>query len=213
MHHLAHLLSAVMLAAGTPACQAEALALEGAGQVTSAEEFVEFAEAVYPQLRRTAFLLCGDWHTAEDLTQTALEKVFMSWRKIRRQDAVHAYTHRTLVNSYLAHKRLKHTRELLTGWFPERAIEAAAPETRIMVLDAMATLPPRTRAVVVLRYWADLSVEQVADVLGCSPGNVKRLSANGMDRLRTVLGDEMTQPSSPTWARTAQRSSGSTPDG
>ena len=202
-----------MLAAGTPACQAEALALEGAGQVTSAEEFVEFVEAVYPQLRRTAFLLCGDWHTAEDLAQTALERVFVSWHKIRQQDAVHAYTHRTLVNSYLAHKRLKRTGELLTGWFPERAIEAPAPETRIMALDALATLPPRTRAVVVLRYWADLSVDQVADVLGCSPGNVKRLSANAMDRLRTALGDEMTGSSSPGPAGTQQRSPGSIPHG
>ena len=202
-----------MLAAGTPACQAEALALEGARQVTSAEEFTEFVEAVYPHLRRTAFLLCGDWHTAEDLAQTALEKVFVSWRKIRRQDAVHAYTHRTLVNSYLAHKRLKRTGELLTGWFPERAIEASVPETRIMVLDALATLPPRTRAVVVLRYWADLSVEQVAEVLGCSPGNVKRLSVYAMDRLRTVLGDEMTGTSSSDRAGTEQRSPGSTPDG
>lgn len=204
-----------MLAAGASTCQPEALALEGAGQVTSAEEFVEFAEAVYPQLRRTAFLLCGDWHTAEDLAQTALEKVFLSWRKIRRQDAVHAYAHRTLVNSYLTYKRLKHTGELLTGWFPERAMEASAPETRIVVLDALATLPPRTRAVVVLRYWADLSVDQVANVLGCSPGNVKRLSAYAMDRLRTVLGDEMTESGPSRWAQTEteQRSPGSTHHG
>jgi len=202
-----------MLAARTPAIQAEALALEGAGQVTSAEEFVEFVEAVYPQLRRTAFLLCGDWHTAEDLAQTALEKVFVSWHRIRQQDAVHAYTHRTLVNSYLAHKRLKRSGELLTGWLPERATEAPATETRIMALDALATLPPRTRAVAVLRYWADLSVEQVADVLGCSPGNVKRLSANAMDRLRTVLGDEMTGSSSPGQAGTQERSPGSIPHG
>lgn len=195
-----------MLAAGTPACQAETLALKGTGQVTSAEEFVEFAEAAYPRLRRTAFLLCGDWHMAEDLAQMTLEKVFVSWRKIRRQDAVHAYAHRTLVNTCLSHKRLKHTRELVTGWFPERATEAAAPETRIVVLDALATLPPRTRAVVVLRYWADLSVEQVADVLGCSPGNVKRLSANAMDKLRTVLGDEMTESGSSSWAGTGRRS-------
>ena len=202
-----------MLAAGTPACQAQAPTLEGASQVTSAEEFVEFVEAVYPQLRRTAFLLCGDWHTAEDLAQTALEKVFVSWHNIRQHDAVHAYTHRTLVNSYLAHKRLKRTAELVTGWLPERAIEAPATETRIMALDALATLPPRTRAVAVLRYWADLSVEQVADVLGCSPGNVKRLSANAMDRLRTVLGDEMTGSSSPGQAGTQERSPGSIPHG
>jgi RNA polymerase sigma-70 factor (sigma-E family) len=199
-----------MLAAGTPACQEGTLLLKGAGQVTSAEEFVEFAEAAYPRLRRTAFLLCGDWHTAEDLAQMTLEKVFVSWRKIRRQDAVHAYTHRTLVNTCLAQKRRKQTRELVTGWFPERATETASPETRIVVLDALATLPPRTRAVVVLRYWADLGVEQVADVLGCSPGNVKRLSAYALDRLRTVLGDEMTGPGSPSRAGTDQRSPGST---
>jgi RNA polymerase sigma-70 factor (sigma-E family) len=213
MHRLAHLLSAGHAGRGDASMPAETRALEGAGQVTSADEFVEFAEAVYPQLRRTAFLLCGDWHTAEDLAQTALEKVFVSWRKIRRHDAVHAYTHRTLVNTYLAHKRLKHTGELLTGWFPERAIEASAPETRIMALDALATLPPRTRAVVVLRYWADLSVEQVADVLGCSPGNVKRLSAYALVKLRTVLGDEMTGSSSPDRVGTEQRSPGSTPHG
>ena len=179
------------------------------GWVRFAEEFVEFAEAASPRLRRTAFLLCGDWHTAEDLAQTALEKVFVSWPKIRQQDAVHAYTHRTLVNSYLAHKRLKRTGELLTGSFPERAIEAPATETRMMALDALATLPPRTRAVVVLRYWADLSVEQVADVLSCSPGNVKRLSFNAMDKLRTVLGDEITGSGSSGRAGTEQRSPGS----
>ena len=144
-----------------------------------------------PRLRRTAFLLCGDWHTAEDLAQTALAKVFVSWRRIRRQDAVHAYTNRTLVNAYLAHRRLKRTSELLTGSFPERPAHDPAPETRMLLLDALATLPPRSRAVVVLRYWADLSVEQVADVMGCSPGNVKRLSARALAKLRVTLGAAM----------------------
>jgi RNA polymerase sigma-70 factor (sigma-E family) len=159
--------------------------------VTSTEEFVEFASAMSPRLRRTAFLLCGDWHTAEDLAQTALTKVFVSWRKIRRQDAVHAYTHRTLVNAYLAHRRLKRTGELLTVSFPERAAQDPAPETRMMLLEALATLPPRTRAVVVLRYWADLSVEQVAEVMGCSTGNVKKLSSRALDKLRVTLGEAM----------------------
>jgi RNA polymerase sigma-70 factor (sigma-E family) len=161
--------------------------------VTSAEEFVEFAEAMSPRLRRTAFLLCGDWHTAEDLAQMALEKMFVSWRRIRRQDAVHTYATRTLVNTYLAHRRLRRTGELLTGWFPERPVEAPAPETRLMLVDALATLPPRARAVVVLRYWADLSVEQVADMLGCSQGNVKGLSARALDKLRAALGEAMAE--------------------
>lgn len=157
--------------------------------MTSAEEFVEFAEVASPRLRRTAFLLCGDWHTAEDLAQTTLEKIFASWRRIRRQDAVHAYATRTLANTYLAHKRLKRTSELVTEWFPEPLVHAPEVEERMMVLDALAALPPRARAVVVLRFWEDLSVEQVADMLGCSAGNVKSLSARALDKLRAALGE------------------------
>jgi RNA polymerase sigma factor (sigma-70 family) len=102
---------------------------------------------------------------------------------------VHAYTNRTLVNVYLSHRRLKRTGELLTGWFPERAVQDPAPETRMLLLDALATLPPRSRAVVVLRYRADLSVEQVADVMGCSTGNVKKLCRHG-----TAIRVSITQP-------------------
>jgi RNA polymerase sigma-70 factor (sigma-E family) len=159
--------------------------------VTAAEEFIEFAEVTSPRLRRTAFLLCGDWHTAEDLVQTTLAKVFVSWRKIRRQDAAHAYAARTLVNTYLADKRLKRVAEVLTGRLPERPVESPPPELRIVVLEALATLPPRGRAVVVLRYWEDMSVEQVAAVLGCSQGNVKSQSARALDKLRAVLGDAL----------------------
>ena len=165
--------------------------------MTSAEEFSEFAETTSPRLRRMAFLLCGDWHTAEDLAQTALAKVFVSWRKIRRQDAVHAYATRTLVNTYLADRRLKRNGEVLRSWLPEPLADAPAPETRMMLLDALATLPPRSRAVVVLRYWADLSVDQAAAVLGCSPGNVKSQSARALDKLRAVLGDTMIESGSP----------------
>ena len=176
--------------------------------MTSAEEFAEFASVMSPQLRRTAFLLCGDWHTAEDLAQTALTKVFVSWRRIRRQDAVNAYTNRTLVNAYLAHRRLKRTGELLTASFPDRAAQDPAPETRMLLFDALATLPPRTRAVVVLRYWADLSVEQVADVMGCSTGNVKKLSARAMDKLRVVLGEAMAESGSPSMPAVNKREPG-----
>lgn len=86
--------------------------------MTSAEEFTEFATAASPQLQRTAFLLCGDWHTAEDLVQATLAKVFVSWRRIRRRDAAHAYATRTLVNTYLTDKRLKRSGEVLTGQLP-----------------------------------------------------------------------------------------------
>ena len=157
--------------------------------MTSADEFTEFATSASPRLRRTAFLLCGDWHTAEDLAQTTLAKMFVAWRRISQPDAVHAYATRTLVNTYLASRRRKRAMELLLSRIPDPAVEPHAPELRLLVLDALATLPPKARAVVVLRYWEDLSVEQVADLLGCSPGNVKSQSARSLDKLRAVLGD------------------------
>jgi RNA polymerase sigma-70 factor (sigma-E family) len=135
-----------------------------------------------------AFLLCGNWHTAEDLAQTALAKVFASWPRIRRQDAVHAYATRTLVNTYLADRRLRRSTEILTSQLPDRPADGPSPETRIVVLDALATLPPRSRAVVILRYWADLNVEQAAAALGCSPGTVKSQTARALSRLKDVLG-------------------------
>jgi RNA polymerase sigma-70 factor (sigma-E family) len=161
--------------------------------VTAAvEEFTEFAAGAAPRLRRTAFLLCGDWHMAEDLTQTTLARMFVSWRRISRQDAVYGYASRTLVNAYLADRRRRRGREVLTGWLPETAVEPRGCEMRMVVLDALATLPPKMRVVVVMRYWADLSVEQVADLLGCSAGNVKSQSARGLGKLRAVLGEDGT---------------------
>ena len=157
--------------------------------MTAVDDFTEFATAASPRLRRTAFLLCGDWHTAEDLAQTTLAKMFVSWRRVSQLDAVHAYATRTLVNSYLASQRRKRAAELLLSRPPERTAPPQEPELRLVVLDALATLPAKARAVVVLRYWEDLSIEQVADLLGCSPGNVKSQSARSLDKLRAVLGD------------------------
>ncbi len=159
---------------------------------TAEDDFVEFAEAAAPRLRRTAYLLCGDWHTAEDLAQTTLTKVFASWRRIRKRDAVNAYALRTLMNTYLADSRKK--RELLPGHLPERAATQHSPELRMAVLDALGTLPPKARAVVVLRYWADQSIDQVAATLGCSPGNVKSQSARALAKLRDLLDDAATEP-------------------
>jgi RNA polymerase sigma-70 factor (sigma-E family) len=158
------------------------------------QQFTEFATLAAPRLRRTAFLLCADWHTAEDLAQTALAKVFVSWRRISRKDAAQAYATRTLVNSYLALRRRKRATEVLSGRLPDRAVPAPAPELRLVVLDALAALPPKARAVVVLRYWEDMSVEQVAALLGCSTGNVKSQSARALDKLRVLLADTAPTP-------------------
>ncbi len=167
--------------------------------MSSHQEFTQFAEGAAPRLRRTAFLLCGDWHTAEDLTQTALAKVFVAWRRIAHEYGAHAYANRTLVNTYLAQRRRKRVTESLSGWFPGRGGgpdvpgSGPAPELRLVLLDALAELPPRARAVVVLRYWEDLSIEQAADILGCSPGNVKSQSARSLEKLRGLLGSSFTE--------------------
>ncbi|HEX6518431.1 MAG TPA: SigE family RNA polymerase sigma factor [Streptosporangiaceae bacterium] len=157
--------------------------------MTATEEFVEFATAAAPRLRRTAFLLCGDWHTAEDLAQTTLTKMFVSWWRVKRREAVFAYASRTLVNTYIADKRGRRSSEVITDVLPESATPPDTPETRMVVLAALATLSPRARTVVVMRFWADMSVEQVADVLGCSSGTVKSLSSRAMDKMRAVLED------------------------
>lgn len=153
------------------------------------EEFTEFVAASGARLRRTAFMLCGNWHTAEDLTQTALAKVFASWRRINRADAAHAYAERTLVNSYLADRRTKRASEVVTSKLPEHAVEVPAPDMRLVVLEALAQLGPRSRAAVILRYWEDLSVDQVAALMGCSAGTVKSLCSRALDKLRPLLGD------------------------
>jgi RNA polymerase sigma-70 factor (sigma-E family) len=160
-------------------------------------EFCEFAEIALPRLRRAAFLLCGDWHTAEDLTQTALAKVFVAWRRISAPDAAHAYAMRTLVNTYLSDKRRNRPSEVLTDRPPDYGTESYSPEQRMVLLDALAKLPRKGRAVVVLRYWADQSVEQVAETLGCSTGNVKSQSSRALVRLRELLGDSRPPPGPP----------------
>jgi RNA polymerase sigma-70 factor (sigma-E family) len=154
------------------------------------DEFTSFAEVASSRLMATAFLLCGDWHTAEDLAQTTLAKVFAAWWRIRNRDAVHAYAQRTLLNTYLAHYRRRQRREMLTAdveALAERVVEPQTPELRLALIDALATLPPSARAVVVLRYWEDMSIDQVAALLGCSTGNVKSQSARALHKLRLLL--------------------------
>jgi RNA polymerase sigma factor (sigma-70 family) len=100
---------------------------------------------------------------------------------------------RTLLNTYLAESRKKRWGELLTSRLPERPIDPPSPELRMAVLAALATLPPKARAVVILRYWADLSVDQTAALLDCTPGNVKSQSARALGKLRLVLDDAATE--------------------
>jgi RNA polymerase sigma-70 factor (sigma-E family) len=151
------------------------------------EEFTEFAATELTRLRRTAYLLCGDWHAAEDLTQIALTKTLLAWRRISRQENAHAYAHRTLVNAYLGQRRARRSGEIPVGRLPEYPVPAGTTDLRVVLLAALASLPPQARAVVVLRYWEDLSIEQVAGIMRCSAGIVKSQSARGLQKLRGAL--------------------------
>jgi RNA polymerase sigma-70 factor (sigma-E family) len=152
------------------------------------EDFTEFAAAEMVRLRRTAYLLCGDWHTAEDLTQVALTRTLLAWRRISKRENAHAYAHRTLVNAYLAQRRTRKSGEIPVDSLPEPVGPVVTTDLRVVLMGALATLPPQARAVVVLRYWEDMSIDQVAEVLRCSAGTVKSQSARSLKKLREALG-------------------------
>ncbi|MFF9620366.1 SigE family RNA polymerase sigma factor [Streptomyces griseosporeus] len=155
------------------------------------ERFQEFVRARWSHLVRTAYLLTGDAHHAEDLTQTALAKAFRSWRRVARADNPEAYVRRMLVSCNSDRFRKRRVTEALTAAPPEVAgrDEAASwADERGALMTALAGLPPRQRAVVVLRYWEDLSEAEVADALGCSPGTVKSQASKGLAKLRTYPG-------------------------
>jgi RNA polymerase sigma-70 factor (sigma-E family) len=151
-------------------------------------DFVEYARVAAPRLRRTAFLLCHDWHLAQDFTQTTLAKLFVHWRRIQRRDSPDAYARKVLLRVFLDHQRRSSSRELVVPRLPEAAAPADRAELRLTLLEALGHLSPRDRAILVLRYWEDQSVETVADLLGIPAGTVKAQSSRGLARLRHLLG-------------------------
>lgn len=153
------------------------------------EEFRGFAEDRLPHLRRTAYLMCGDWHHAEDITQTALTKMYTVWGRRHRIANVEAYAHRVLTRTCIDHTRRRWRREDPPPAMPDRPGPGTDPSLGIQVRTALAALPPRQRAVVVLRYWADLDIANTAKALGCTTGTVKSNTARALTKLRTLLGD------------------------
>ena len=159
------------------------------------EEFAELVHACWASLYRTAYLMLGDRADAEDLVQTALAKTYASWRKVRDIEAAPGYARTTLVNTAASWFRKKSWRnERPTEVLPESAhasrLEADLSDRRT-VIDALGTLPPRQRAVVVLRYYEDLSVAQVAHALGITEGTVKSQTSEALSKLRLLLGDSV----------------------
>ncbi|WP_369268455.1 RNA polymerase sigma factor [Streptomyces harbinensis] len=166
------------------------------------QQFRDFAAQEAGSLRRTAYLLCGDWHLAEDLMQTALIKVYRSWPRLDRHGELQPFVRRVLLRTWLDEKRKPWRRsEQSFSAVPEVVDPAAGPEDvadrmhlRGLVHGALLRLPPRQRATVVLRFFDDLSIADTAVALGCSEGNVKSQTARGLSALRGHLGRYRSAP-------------------
>jgi RNA polymerase sigma-70 factor (sigma-E family) len=155
-------------------------------------DFTEYAEARVVRLRQRAYLLCRDWHLAQDLTQITLAKLYASWSRAVRADNLDAYTTKIMMRVFLDHRRLRSSHEVVVADVQHDPTYASAgPDLRLTLLDALGHLPGRDRAIVVLRYWEDHSVDTVAELLGITPGVVKTQSMRALSRLRRLLGADI----------------------
>lgn len=156
-------------------------------------EFGEFLDSRAVVMRRTAYLLCGgDWHRAEDLVQTTLTKIYVAWPRLRADGAVDAYSRKVMVRTAIDEgRRAYRRRESLVDELPEVTGPEAGVDDRIDVRRALARLPAGQRAVVVMRYWEDLSVAETAAVLGKSEGTIKSQAAKGLAALRKLLAEDV----------------------
>jgi RNA polymerase sigma-70 factor (sigma-E family) len=156
-------------------------------------DFDAYFRARRDAVRRTAYLLCGDWHRADDHAQAAFVALHRHWRRIRDHGALDAWMRKTLVRSVVDESR--------RPWRRERAVDAPVEvavgdrsdgvATRHVLVDGLRSVPPRQRAVLVLRFLEGLDVAATAELLGCTPGTVKSQTAHGLAALRAVLGDAL----------------------
>lgn len=161
------------------------------------QEFADYFAARRDAVRRTAYLICGDWHRADDLAQTAFVALHRRWRNVRDKGALDAYVRRTLVRAAIDESRRPWRREHVVEVLPEPAASAGSDAvaetvaTRSALVDGLQRVPPRQRAVLVLRFLEGQSVAAVAAALRCTEGTVKSQTARGLDCLRVELGSAL----------------------
>jgi RNA polymerase sigma-70 factor (sigma-E family) len=150
------------------------------------QEFSEFYTARGPALRRTAYLIVRDWHLAEDVTQQAFSRLYVAWPRVRAETR-EAYARKAVVNTALS--QLRRRTEAPTDVLPERSapVDESGPGTGLDLGSALGLLPDRQRAIVALRFLDDLSVAEVARVLGIAEGTVKSQTARALTTLRDHL--------------------------
>jgi RNA polymerase sigma-70 factor (sigma-E family) len=160
----------------------------------SEREFADYFRARRETVRRTAYMMCGDWHKADDHAQAAFVALHRNWRKIRDPRALDGWMRRTLTRSVIDESRRPWRRERSTAEHTDIiAIPPAADAmaTRQVLVDGLRTVPPRQRAVLVLRFFEGLDVAETAKAMGCSEGTVKSQTARGLEALRSSLGDAL----------------------
>ncbi|GAB3832470.1 SigE family RNA polymerase sigma factor [Kribbella italica] len=158
---------------------------------STTDDFEEFARARTPQLYRTAWLLAGDRHHAEDLVQETLAKMYRSWWRMQRIENPAAYAQTVLARTFVSQRRKRSWNEQPTAAMPDGVHQSGDLELRLALRDALAELAPLDRAVLVLRFFEDRSVEQVALDLGKNAGAIRTRTSRALDRLRAVLGDDV----------------------
>lgn len=153
------------------------------------DEYTEYISARMMSLRRTAYMLCQDWHRADDLVQAAITKLYVYWGRAQAADHIDAYARTVLVREFLGERRSAWARRVsLHGQLTRASTDETSDHDALLDLRAaLAAVPPRQRATLVLRFYCDLNVEQAAQVLGCSPGTVKSQTVKGLAALRRAL--------------------------
>jgi len=161
------------------------------GAVPGDTGFTDYVTAQAAWLRKVAYLLCGDWHRADDLVQTAITRLYANWQRASHADNLDGYARRTLVNTFLAEQRTSWWRRVdLRSTDHDPPAPGSDVEAALDLRAALARLPVRQRATVVLRYYCDLPVAETARALSCSEGTVKSQTARAMDALRELLSAE-----------------------
>jgi RNA polymerase sigma-70 factor (sigma-E family) len=157
----------------------------------SDSDYLAYVHGRVTALRRTAYLLCGDAHEADDVVQETLTKLYVRWPRRHSVENLDAYVNTMLIRAFVDGRRRGWWKVALTNRIPDRAGAAEQPmEERSVVRAALAQLPPRQQAVLVLRFLCDRSVRDVAELLNCSEGTVKSQTSVGLHQLRKVLGDD-----------------------
>lgn len=153
------------------------------------QEYVEYVTARLAAFRRVAYHLTGDADRADDVVQQAVTKLYVHWRRARVADNLDAYARAVLLRVFLDEKRLRWSQVRLVDVTPELPVLTRDDvEDRALLRAALSQVPPRQRAVLVLRFLDDRPVDEVAQILGCAPGTVKSQTSHGLAHLRRLLG-------------------------